>query len=239
MAIDLEYFPVSETAREMLEYVTKGWYDRAYVGKWLYQVMGLAMDQVKQIYEELPDQFFVETATWGLAYHEQKYGLPVKENVAYEERRRAVLQRMKSRVPMCPYQMERLLQRQLGVEAEVTDVHDPGSLGYEPEHPNVFQVIIWDREQNTSLDYGAVERQVRQVNQSHTAFTVAHRQVFNHTIRLFAGAVVTEWVGYDIKARQMNRDVEAVSRPGAAVVIDISVMEEIRAGGLKNGSKQR
>lgn len=235
--IDLEHFPTSKTAEEMLEYVTKGWYDRAYVGKWLYQVMGLAMDQVKQIYKELPEQFFVETATWGLAYHEQKYGLPVKENVAYEERRRAILQRMKSRVPMCPYQMERLLQRQLGVEAEVSDVHDPGSLGYAPEHPNVFQVVIWDRERNTSLDYGAVERQVRQVNQSHTAFTVAYRQVFNHTIRLFAGAVVTEWVGYDIGARQMNRDVECTAKAGAAALMDVLVIEEVWTGGVRNAVK--
>ena len=51
--IDLANFPTSESAKEMLESVTKGWYERAYVGKWLYQVMGLSMDQVKRIYEEL------------------------------------------------------------------------------------------------------------------------------------------------------------------------------------------
>lgn len=229
--IDLEHFPTSETAEEMLEYVTKGWYDRAYVGKWLYQVMGLAMDQVKQIYKELPEQFFVETATWGLMYHEQKYGLPVKQNVSYEERRRAILQRMKSRVPMCPYQMERLLQRQLGLEAEVSDIHDSGSLSYVPEHPNIFQVVIWDRERNTSLDYGAVERQIRQVNQSHTEFLITHRQIFNREKELFAGAVASQFVVYDIKARTINRDIDTKSRMCAAAVMDLQILEEIEIGG--------
>lgn len=40
--IDLENFPTSETAKEMMGSVTKGWYDKAYVGKWLYQVMAVS-----------------------------------------------------------------------------------------------------------------------------------------------------------------------------------------------------
>lgn len=235
--IDLTNFPTSESAKEMLESVTKGWYERAYVGKWLYQVMGLSMDQVKRIYEELPDQLFVETATWGLAYHEQKYGLPIKESLGYEERRRAILQRMKSRVPMTPYHMEQLLRRQLNVEAEISDIHDPGSLGYVPEHPNVFQVIIWNWDQNAELDYGAVERQIRQVNQSHTVFSINHRQIFNRQLEVYAGAVTTEFVDYEIKARPINRDVECIAKAGTAALIDLLIFEEVKTGGIGDAIK--
>ena len=37
---DLEAFPTSESAVRMLSYVSQGFYDNSYVGKWLYQVMG-------------------------------------------------------------------------------------------------------------------------------------------------------------------------------------------------------
>ena len=234
MMVDLEHFPTSETANEMLESVTKGWYERAYVGKWLYQVMGLSLDLVRQIFEELPEQFFVETATWGLAYHEQKYGLPVRENVDYEDRRRAILERMKSRVPMTPYYMEQLIKRQLGLAAEVSDVHDSGSLGYVPEHPNVFQVVIWEHDQNTVLDYGAVERLIRQVNQSHTVFSLEQRQVLNRQVALHAGALVTEFVEYEIRPRAIGRDIFCTAHAGAAAIIDLLILEEVQIGGMND-----
>ena len=73
--IDLENFPTSQSAQNMLATVTPGFYDQSYVGKWLYQVMGLEFDEAERlIAEELPLQFFPETATWGLMYHELKWG---------------------------------------------------------------------------------------------------------------------------------------------------------------------
>ena len=41
---DLEAFPTSESAVRMLSYVSQGFYDSSYVGKWLYQVMGMEYD---------------------------------------------------------------------------------------------------------------------------------------------------------------------------------------------------
>ena len=38
--LDLENFPDSRSAKAMLSYVTHGWYDRSYIGKWLCEVMG-------------------------------------------------------------------------------------------------------------------------------------------------------------------------------------------------------
>ena len=34
MSIDLERFPWSDSAKRMLTYVTKDWYEKSYVGKW-------------------------------------------------------------------------------------------------------------------------------------------------------------------------------------------------------------
>ena len=79
MFMNLEQFPTSETAKKMLGYITgNGFYDNSYVGKWIFQVMGEEMDDARAIIDELPLQAFVETATWGLRYHEEKYGLPIR-----------------------------------------------------------------------------------------------------------------------------------------------------------------
>lgn len=235
--VDLENFPTSDTAKEMLESVTKGWYERAYAGKWMFQVMGNSMDMVKKIYSELPDQFFVETATWGLAYHEQKYGLQIRNNLKYEERRKLIMQHMKSRVPMTPYHMEQLIKQQLGLDAEVSDIHDKGSLGYLGDHPNMFRVVIWDRGQNLELDYPAAEKLIRQANQSHTVFDTQHRQVFQEKVHTYAGALYSEQVEYEIRPRPVNHDVDTRAVTGTAALLDFMVYEEIGRS-TDNGSKQ-
>ena len=81
--MNIENFPTSEAAKRMMGYITgNGFYDRSYVGKWIFQVMGVEMDEARRIIEdELPYQAFPETATWGLRYHEEKFGLPIRENL--------------------------------------------------------------------------------------------------------------------------------------------------------------
>lgn len=87
--------------------------------------MGLEMDEAKQIIEELPYQAFPETATWGLRYHEQKYGLPVREGLSYEERRRLIYSKRDERAPMNPYHMEVILENISGRKAHVDDESGP------------------------------------------------------------------------------------------------------------------
>ena len=41
--IDLEHFPTNEVAQRLLTYVTRGWYDKSYVGKWIYEVIEMCI----------------------------------------------------------------------------------------------------------------------------------------------------------------------------------------------------
>ena len=59
----LENFPTSESAKRQLGYVTAGFYDNSYVGKWIFQVIGQEYDDARKIMQELPAQMFPETAT--------------------------------------------------------------------------------------------------------------------------------------------------------------------------------
>ena len=126
MSIDLERFPWSDSANRMLTYVTKGWYDKSYVGKWIYEVMGRELDLATVHIEELPYQMFIDTATWGLKYHEIKYGLPVREDLSYEERRRLLREKKNTKAPMIPWRMEQILKGVTDYDVQVHDCNEPG-----------------------------------------------------------------------------------------------------------------
>lgn len=171
--VDLENFPTSESAQRMLASVTPGFYDKSYVGKWLYQVMGLEYDEAeKLIAEELPLQFFPETATWGLMYHEVKWGLPVRDYLSYDERRKLIYEKRDQHAPMTPYRMETMLANVTGFWANICDIHDGGKYGYKVSHPNTFIAVFVGE---GSLNTKAVKRLLDAAKQSHTTYTMIDR----------------------------------------------------------------
>lgn len=168
----LENFPTSESAKRQLSYVSADFYENSYVGKWLYQVMGQEYDDARKIIEELPLQMFPETATWGLMYHEVKWGLPVRQNLSYEERRRLIYEKRDFRAPMTPYRMEKYLEDVTGFEVHIADIHDPGEYGFAASHPNVFKAYFLGEE---TLDSKLVHKILNRLKQSHTTYTVNER----------------------------------------------------------------
>lgn len=166
---DLENFPTSESARKMLSYVSSGFYDKSYVGKWIYQVMGIEYDKALEIAEDMPAQFFVETATWGLMYHEIKWGLPIQPNLSYEERRKLIYMKRDVRMPVTPYKMERMLENMIGFEVHISDVNDEGGYGDGFLHPNIFNVTIIG---GSGLNLEPVRNMLDRIKQSHTVYTI-------------------------------------------------------------------
>ncbi|MBR0283256.1 MAG: DUF2313 domain-containing protein, partial [Oscillibacter sp.] len=162
--MDLEHFPTSPAAKRMLASVSEEFYAKAYVAKWLYQVMGLEWDTVREIIDALPEQSFVETATWGLMYHEIKWGLPVRENLDYATRRRLIYEKRDVRKPMNPWAMEQIIYDLTGRLSRVMDSHDDPSIP-----ANTFIVEIESAE--TDLDICAILQKIRTLKQSHVAFT--------------------------------------------------------------------
>ena len=157
MAFDIENFPESESAKRMLGCVTRGFYDKSYVAKWMFEVMGREYDTARELIEDLPKQFFPETATWGLAYHEIKWGLPVMRYLTYEERRKIIYQKRDFKAPMTPYRMETYLSAITGFKVTVADAHDPGEFNFHPPHPNVFQVtFVGEGSMDVKVAYKAV-----------------------------------------------------------------------------------
>lgn len=166
---DLENFPVSESAKNMIASVSDGFYDNSYVGKWLYEVMGQEYDTAREMAEDILNQLFPETATWGLIYHEIKWGLPVRENLSYEERRKLIYQKRDYRAPMTPYRMETYLKNATGFDVFVADCHDSGIYNFQPTHPNIFKAFFTGE---GTLDSIAAHNILAKLKQSHTTYII-------------------------------------------------------------------
>lgn len=152
--IDLERFPTSPTAQRMLKTVSPI-YDEAYVGKWLFQVMGMEMDEVWQFFKELRLQSFPETATWGLIYWEQRYHIAPDNNLTIEERRQRVIIKRGKRKPMNPARIEQLTRDITQRQAVVTERNEE----------YVFFIAILPGE--AQVDYHELIKMVRSVKPSH------------------------------------------------------------------------
>ena len=169
---DLENFPVSESAKNMIASVSDGFYDNSYVGKWLFEVMGQEYDAAREIAEDILNQLLPETATWGLMYHEIKWGLPVRENLPYEERRQLIYRKRDYRAPMTPYRMEGYLKTATGFDVRIADINDPGDYGFVAPHPNVFKAYFMGE---GTLASKRARTMLNELKQSHTMFTMNDR----------------------------------------------------------------
>ncbi len=173
--LNLENFPTSESAKKMLGYVSDGFYDESYVGKWIFQAMGVEYDKARKIVMDLPNQFFPETATWGLMYHEIKWGLPMRPDLSYEERRGLICQKRDCRAPMTPYRMEELIKTITSFQVYVADVHDNDLSVKSPlmdiSHPNQFKIVL---EGDGNADVKKIQELVDRVKQSHTVYDLLY-----------------------------------------------------------------
>lgn len=121
--VDLEHFPTNEVAQRLLTYVTRGWYDKSYVGKWIFEVIGLELDSAIKRVEELQNQAFLEKADWGLYFHELMYGIPMNAADDIEERRRTILKYRDRSIksPMNPSRLENIILSIFGLVSSVIE----------------------------------------------------------------------------------------------------------------------
>lgn len=160
--MDLTNFPTSPAAIKMLNTVTKGWYDKSYVGKWIYQVMGLEFDDVIAIFEELPLQAFPETATWGLRYHEEKYGIKVDESLTLEERRNTIYKVRNYKAPVNVYRLQSIAEEITGQTVEII----------ENISPYVFQITILMDGPLSDYNADALIEAINTIKPSHLAYEI-------------------------------------------------------------------
>ena len=178
--MNLENFPTSPAGQRMLNAISPI-YDKSYVAKWIFQVMGLEIDEAWQFIEELRLQAFPETATWGITYWEQRYNIPPDESLSLEERRQRVIIKRGKRSPMNPARIERIVRDVTGREATVT----------EENGTYTFHISVLPGE--SMVDYQELINTVKSVKPSHLSFSVLFQTEVSMTIRVDNQAYAFEY----------------------------------------------
>ncbi len=172
MKFDIDNFPTRASAKRMLSRIT-GIYDKSYVGKWIFEVMGAEIDPAWERVEEIKLQASPVTATWGLKYWEQRYGIYPDESVPLEKRRRRIMAYRMAKVPMNPVRMANILKgasgREVGIEENVA--------------PYTFGITI-DGNSDIQVDLTDLFALIDRIKPAHQSYRVA----FFKNTRIFAGA---------------------------------------------------
>lgn len=206
--------PSTETGRKMLQSVSPI-YDRSYVGRWLFEVMGIEMAEARKYVDEFRLQAYPETATWGLRYWEQRYHIKTDERLPIEERRQRVIAKRWDFAPMNPARLEEYIFRACRMPAHVVE--------YNPEYR--FEVIIDST--GAVLDFDEVYQLIRRAKPSHIAVTI----IIEATVNI---AIQPALERYSIVSR------EAGTYPYVNVVgipIDTIINQAVEANGFSFESK--
>lgn len=88
-------YPITSTQGQlMLEYLPP-YYETSRVMRALLQAGGSEFDKLRQALNETLNQFFVNTATWGLDRWEEELGLPITPDQPEAERRDKIISRLR------------------------------------------------------------------------------------------------------------------------------------------------
>lgn len=155
---DIDNFPSSESATRMISRVSPI-YANAYVGKWLFEVMGSEWDEARQLIESLRMQCYAEQCTWGMRYWEERYGIDVDETKDLEERRAAVLRKRTRQNAMAPASLESVLEALTGRDVAIDEEY------------SLYKFCISFGEGKQVIDYKAVIERVDTSKPSHLEYS--------------------------------------------------------------------
>lgn len=159
---DIENFPKSKAAKRMMSRVSPI-YEKSYVSKWLFEVMGLEMEEARILVEGLRDQCFIEHCTWGMRYWEQRYHINVDESVPIEDRRQYVLAKRTKFAPMTPARLEIAIKQVCGRSATVTEYNDQ------------YRFDVKISGDGTAFDYKHVVEMIRIMKPSHLSVGIVEQ----------------------------------------------------------------
>lgn len=151
----------SETASRMLDRVTPI-YDDSYVGLWMFQVIGVAYDEVWDLINDLPSQFQPETATWSIELWEKRYGIVPNPNLSISERRARVLAKRSHPGALTPGVIEKLCETITGFRGRVEEHVAPYTFA-------VYLPVV-------STEETELKRRIRAIKPSHMSFEIRHEE---------------------------------------------------------------
>lgn len=108
-------------------------YDKSALSLYVFQAFGVVLSKETEFVENgFIEQIFPQTATWGLKYWEDEYGVVTDESKTIEERRAYLMSIMYKKKAITPYRVKQIVLGVTGCDCQV----------YENEQPNTMKIVI-------------------------------------------------------------------------------------------------
>ena len=96
---------------------------------YVFNAIGYVLEkETKFIEEDFKAQMFPQTATWGLVYWENEYGILPDNSKSLEQRRQYLLSIMYSSQPMTPSRLKQLVEGLTGFKCDITENYQPNTI---------------------------------------------------------------------------------------------------------------
>ena len=128
MAFDLDNFPTRRAAKEMMSMISPI-YNRSYVAKWIFEVIGFAFSLAEDTVDEFQQEEFPATCTWTIDYWEDMYSIPHDYSLTLQQRRDNLCRRIYSRNPMNPARICQLVLERTGITIDIEENVDLNMFG--------------------------------------------------------------------------------------------------------------
>ena len=138
----------NETAQEMIDFVTPI-YGQSYVGLWIFQAIGVALQEVRELAERLKYETTPATAELLLDLWEDHYAIPRDSSLSVEQRRDRIISKMQSKGACTPDRLAAAVSAALnGVKVEIE----------ENVAKNTFRINIREHVESIAPAVAVVER---------------------------------------------------------------------------------
>lgn len=111
----------SPTAQKIIDYVSQI-YGESYVGLWLFQVIGMALDGVCENAVQLRRETSPATSELLLDFYEQEYGLSKDQTLTTVQRQKRLIGKIQSRGPCNPVRLASAVSGAIGgIQVDITE----------------------------------------------------------------------------------------------------------------------
>lgn len=148
----------SESGKRMLSYVSPI-YDQSKVMQAIFECIGKEVDDLHTWCDDILNQFFPQTATWGLEYWENRLGIVTNTSLPIETRRKNILLKLATRTPVTPARLKSIIEAVSGVEADIV----------QNIAPYTFRVSLISQA-NGNIDVWQVNKTIKDTKPAHLAF---------------------------------------------------------------------
>jgi uncharacterized protein YmfQ (DUF2313 family) len=155
-------------------------YSDAYVALWLFQSIGLSLDEVEEWMDEYKKQIIPQTATWSLDIWEKRYGLTTDTSMSYDQRRkRIILQMSDGHRPMNCRRLEQIISVIAGADARIE------------EYTGSNQFTVYISSVPTLINEDKVRDTINRVKPAHLIYEIEYEESAGDGRIYTAGAVQT------------------------------------------------